>query len=89
MPVWACVNGNLLAKWMPPEIAQEVTIFGDNDKSFTGQAKAYQLANRLELQYKRKVSVILPPNPDTDWADVWDEKRRLITTAAPQLRVVK
>ena len=89
MPVWACVNGNLLSKWMPPEIAQEITIFGDNDSSFTGQAKSYQLANRLEVQYKRKVSVILPPVSDTDWADVWHEKRLSFTTPGPQLRVVK
>lgn len=89
MPVWACVNGGLLAKWMPPEIAQEITIFGDNDASYTGQAKAYQLANRLEVQYKRKVNVILPPTVGTDWADVWQEKRDNLTSSPNFLRVVK
>jgi len=69
MPVWACVNGMLLSKWIPPARAEQVTIFGDNDANFTGQAKAYHLANRLEVQYKRRVTVMIPPVVGEDWND--------------------
>lgn len=69
MPVWACVNGALLAKWRPPEEAHEIVVFGDNDANYTGQAKAYELANRLEVQFKRKTRVMLPELSGTDWND--------------------
>jgi putative DNA primase/helicase len=69
MPVWACVNGNLLSKWIPPAMAEQVTVFGDNDASFTGQAKAYHLANRLEVQFRRRVQVMIPPTVGEDWND--------------------
>ena len=87
MPVWACVNGNLLSKWIPPAKAEHVTIFGDNDANFTGQAKAYHLANRLEVQFKRKVTVSIPPMTGDDWNDhhhkTWGQN------ASSFLRVVK
>ena len=80
IPVWACLNGNLLAKWIPPEIAEEIVVFGDNDLNFTGQAKAYHLANRLEVQLKRLVKVMIPTKAGQDWNDVYlasiEEKNR-------------
>ena len=69
MPVWACINGTLLSKWIPPAKAEQVTVFGDNDANFTGQSKAYHLANRLEVQYKRRVTVLIPPVAGQDWND--------------------
>jgi putative DNA primase/helicase len=69
MPVWACINGTLLSKWIPPAKAEQVTIFGDHDANFTGQAKAYHLANRLEVQFKRKANVMIPPAVGYDWND--------------------
>jgi len=87
MPVWACVNGTLLSKWIPPAKAEHVTIFGDHDANFTGQAKAYHLANRLEVQFKRKVTVSIPPMVGDDWNDhhhkTWGQN------GASFLRVVK
>jgi putative DNA primase/helicase len=74
MPVWAVINGTLLSKWVPPSIAEQVTIFGDNDSNYTGQSKAFHLANRLEVQFKRRVTVLFPPTPDVDWNDVHQEK---------------
>ena len=47
LPVWACCNQGLLRQWQPPEGCTHVTIFGDNDSSFVGQAAAYELAWRL------------------------------------------
>ena len=69
IPVWAAINGSLLAKWIPPDIAEEVVIFADNDANFTGQSKAYALANRISVQYQRKVMVLLPPEIGQDWND--------------------
>lgn len=69
MPVWACVNSTLLSQWVPPEGCEQVTVFGDNDANYAGQAKAYHLANRLELQFKRKTNVMVPPMTGQDWND--------------------
>ena len=69
MVVWSAVNGGLLSKWAPPPEVQTVHIFADNDASFTGQAKAYALANRLVVQFKIKTMVHLP-NEARDWNDV-------------------
>jgi putative DNA primase/helicase len=74
MPVWACINGTLLSKWIPPERVEHVTVFADNDLNYTGQAKAYHLANRLEVQHKRRTAVLIPPVPGQDWNDFWQEE---------------
>jgi putative DNA primase/helicase len=74
IPVWACINGMLLSKWRPPDQAHEIVIFGDNDENYTGQAKAYELANRLEVQFKRKAKVMIPPKIGADWNDHHMEK---------------
>lgn len=86
MPVWACVNGILLSQWIPPDGVEQVTVFSDNDANYAGQAKAFHLANRLELQFKRRTNVMVPPMPDQDWNDyhhqTWSE-------TGSHLRVVK
>lgn len=86
IPVWACVNGTLLSKWIPPEVAEQITVFGDNDANYTGHAKAYHLANRLEVQFKRSVNVMMPPEVGTDWNDFHQDHREEVK---PILRVVK
>lgn len=73
MPVWAAINGALLAKWIPPEVARTVYIFGDNDENFTGQSKAFALANRISVQYEREVVVKIPDQIGQDWNDVLKE----------------
>ena len=47
LPCWATANANQLEKFMPPEGVKSISIFGDNDSSYTGQKAAYVLANRL------------------------------------------
>ena len=89
MPVWACVNGTLLSQWIPPEGVEQVTVFGDNDVNFTGQAKAYHLANRLEVQYKRKTCVLIPPVPGDDWNDFHHYHHVIRNPSASILRLVK
>jgi putative DNA primase/helicase len=68
MVVWSAINGGLLSKWAPPDGVELVHIFADNDASYTGQAKAYALANRLVVQFKIKTMVHLP-NDTGDWND--------------------
>jgi putative DNA primase/helicase len=84
VPVWACINKTILAKWEPPKIARRILIFADNDANFSGQAKAYHLANRLAVQHKLDVEVLIPPEVGEDWNDVHRS-----TMPKPSLRLVK
>jgi putative DNA primase/helicase len=68
VPVWAAISAPLLKKWRPPMGVQKVIIFGDNDKSFTGQEAAYSLARALSGDVE--VEVKLPSIPGWDWNDV-------------------
>ena len=70
IPTWAAVNATLLSQWEPPQGVKKVTVFADNDRSYTGQAKAYCLANRLVVKNKLSVSVQLPGTDGADWADI-------------------
>jgi putative DNA primase/helicase len=58
-----------MASWEPPEGVREVVVFGDSDRSFTGQAAAYQLAKRLR-NMGIEVDVRIPDGVDIDWADI-------------------
>ncbi len=68
MPVWAATNAVLLDQWQPPTGIEIVSIFGDNDLSFTGHAAAYSLAKRLTSK-GFEVHVRIPERVGTDWAD--------------------
>jgi putative DNA primase/helicase len=72
VPVWAALNANMLAEWIPPAGVTEVAIFGDNDPKFAGQAAAYQLARRLANK-KFAVTVSIPSLIGKDWADDFEE----------------
>lgn len=69
IPVWSGINDGGLAKWQPPACCTEVTIFGDHDASYAGQAAAYTLASRLAAR-GLDVTVRLPPVAGQDWLDV-------------------
>ena len=75
IPVWAAINTTMLAKWLPPEGAEDVAIFADNDALFGGQAAAYRLAHRLAVKGKT-VTVHLPPTAGDDWNDIWLKRTR-------------
>lgn len=56
---WATISAGGMESFQAPKGVREVLIFGDNDKSFTGQKAAYTLANRL-VREGLKVAVRLP-----------------------------
>jgi putative DNA primase/helicase len=66
MPVWATGGDHLLQKWEPPEIAERIFVFGDNDPGFAGQAAAYGLAKRLASAHAVEVRI---PDGVKDWND--------------------
>lgn len=69
MPVWAAINANMLARWVPPAGVTDVVVFGDCDQKYGGQAAAYTLAHRLAVKgYTVRVSI--PDEIGADWADV-------------------
>jgi putative DNA primase/helicase len=72
IPCWSLINSVMMQKWNPPDGVEMVIIFGDNDKSFAGQAAAYKLANRLST--KLSVEVKIPDDPG-DWNDVHQGQR--------------
>jgi putative DNA primase/helicase len=68
VPVFAATNAYMLENWEPPSGIDRVTIFGDSDSSYAGQASAYILARRLRIA-GYVVDVEIPLKVDTDWAD--------------------
>lgn len=68
-PTHAALNTALLKSWEPPPGVERVTIFGDNDSNYAGQAAAYALAHRLKGQ-DYEVGVRLPDTPDHDFNDM-------------------
>jgi putative DNA primase/helicase len=69
VPTWAALSDEGIKNFVPPASVRTLTIFADNDESFAGQADAYTAGERLRKQGLR-VSVRIPPIPDTDWLDV-------------------
>lgn len=81
VPCWAALNTSLLRAWEPPTGVKRVTVFGDADEKFAGQAAAYELARRLSApNLGIDVTVELPASVGTDWNDVlrdrWDKTRK-------------
>jgi putative DNA primase/helicase len=65
---WACISAFVLESFKPPTGIKLVSIFGDNDMNYTGQASAYRLARRLASQ-AIECKVIIPERSGTDFAD--------------------
>jgi putative DNA primase/helicase len=75
IPVWAALSANQMARWFPPEGTDQVIVFGDNDKNFTGQRAAFELAGKLAGKLPN-VRVEIPPTEGQDWNDILLEKRK-------------
>lgn len=67
VPVWSCISTTGIESFEPPEGAEHIVIFADNDANFAGQAAAYRAAHRLALK-GIEVEVVIPPSVG-DWLD--------------------
>ena len=67
LPVWSCISTTGIGSFEPPEGAEHIVIFADNDENFAGQAAAYRAAHRLALR-GIEVEVVSPPAAG-DWLD--------------------
>lgn len=68
VPVWSCCTAGLLKAFRPPPEVKLLCVFGDNDRSFTGQAVAYELA-RVVTALGVECKVVIPDAEGQDWAD--------------------
>jgi putative DNA primase/helicase len=73
LPVWAAISEGGMRAWEPPDIAKNITIFGDNDENFVGQFAAYTLAKRLKAS-GLQVTVRIPAITGLDFADLLKER---------------
>lgn len=78
VPCWATATAGMMEKFTAPDRVESVTVYGDNDSNFVGQASAYRLAHRLSVA-GLKVDVQIPDG-ENDFADVL--KRKLQEKAA-------
>lgn len=74
LPVWAAISSTMLKKWEAPEGVREITVFGDHDPKFGGQAAALALAHRLAVKgLEVRIEIpgfrIDPAQCGHDWAD--------------------
>lgn len=78
LPVWATISSGKMKSIVIPDYVNEVLIYADNDLpdyrgKRAGQDAADGLRERLEAEGK-KVTIVLPSIPGTDFADVWEAK---------------
>lgn len=78
LPCWAAINASIMPNVIIPESVEEVVIFADNDLPDekgrrAGQEGAKALYDRLKVEGKR-VQLVIPAKPGTDFHDVWVEK---------------
>jgi putative DNA primase/helicase len=68
VPVWSALSAGGMLKWQPPITARNIIVFGDNDANCTGQAAAWSLAHRLNIEGLR--AEVRIPDLEGDWNDV-------------------
>jgi phage/plasmid primase-like uncharacterized protein len=81
LPVWAAVAAGHLAECLLPADISEIVIAADHDANRAGLKAADRLAERLVAE-GRRVWIALPPQADTDFADV------LATDGVPAVRSI-
>lgn len=75
LPTWAAINEGNMRRFRPPVEVKRVSVFGDKDGNYAGQAAAYCLANELE-RMGVACDVYLPTQPGKcDWNDVLISQR--------------
>jgi putative DNA primase/helicase len=75
---WSAIDAGKMARFAVPADVRELHVFGDNDLKFAGQAAAYELARRASTMRDgpEAVTVRIPDEPGTDWADFADLRRQ-------------
>jgi putative DNA primase/helicase len=66
VPVWAALTAGGVESFVPPKVCKRLTIFGDTDPSYTGQAAAYALAKRM---VRSGIECVVSLPPAGDWND--------------------
>lgn len=74
IPMWAALTAYGVETFVPPSGLQRLHIFGDSDSNYTGQRATFALAHKLGRMLD--VLVNIPPDPDTDWNDVLNQRAR-------------
>ena len=80
----------LLREWQPPQGIKRITIFGDNDANFVGQAAAYGLRNALVVAPRLQITVKIPEVEGWDLNDIIKNEiaTERYTSHMPELRMV-
>jgi putative DNA primase/helicase len=68
LPVWAALTAGGMTTIIIPDNVRMVVICADHDTGGTGERAAKQLARRM-LAEGRRVKILMPSTPGTDWAD--------------------
>jgi putative DNA primase/helicase len=77
-PAWAALStAGLCALTLPP-LVREIVILADHDQNGAGERAAYAVADRW-LAEGRRVRIALPPQTQTDFADVLTAGMRNVT----------
>jgi hypothetical protein len=68
LPVWAALSAGGMTNIVVPDTVRLVIICADHDTGGTGEQAAKKLAQRM-LAEGRRVKILMPTIPGTDWAD--------------------
>jgi putative DNA primase/helicase len=78
LPAWAALSTAGLCALTLPSLVREIVILADHDQNGVGERAAYAAADRW-LAEGRRVRIALPPQTQTDFADVLTAGMRNVT----------
>ena len=79
--VWCSLSASMMKNITLPSHVRVVEIWCDNDTNQTGQQAAQILHDRLRAD-SILVKIVTPPDPDTDWLDVLNQRKAVIDATA-------
>ena len=69
LPAWAALSTSGLVALLLPPLVRDVIILADHDRNHAGE-RAARIAAERWLAEGRRVRIAMPPEPDTDFADL-------------------